>query len=385
VDYLIRDFSYEEVSRFFGEITEIENKCFEKQWTSNNFLLKVPDKEKLSILAFKDGKLIGYVIASSYFNIAHLNRIAIHPDFQGHGIGRLLMTRLEKKAKENHLGSITLELDSKKKALTKFYLPMGFSAMTESEISEYKNRKGKHLLEGQNVYLKRIPIICTIHQPNFLPWVGYFKKILDSDIFVILDDVQFSKQSYTQRTKIKTNNGFTQWLSVPIIKQDYFKLIKEVRINNALKWKDQHLETLRNNYSKTKFFSVIFPSLEFIYRQEWSMLLDFNIAFLKFCLNYMGNPFDFVFSSTLNIESNSNNRILDICKRLNAGTYITGQGSKDYLIPNDFENIGINIKYLEIKNIEYPQIGKKFISGLSILDLLFNESRENSLRYLQEI
>ena len=112
--------------------------------------------------------------------------------------------------------------------------------------------------------------IVAIHQPNFLPWLGFFYKMLKADLFVFLDNVQFSKNSYQNRVRIKTSQG-QQWLTIPVF-HSFGQLTNEVQINNKENWREKHLKTLEMNYKRTPYFKIIYNMLESIYfKKEWNL------------------------------------------------------------------------------------------------------------------
>jgi hypothetical protein len=212
-----------------------------------------------------------------------------------------------------------------------------------------------------------------IHQPNFLPWIGFFKKLYLSEIFVFLDDVEFSNRSYTKRTKIKIADS-QRWLNIPINKG---LKINEINMNNLINWKEQHFKTLKFNYGNTKYYSEILELLNDVYSKDHQKLMDFNIDLIKEICKYLDIKVDFLYSSDLKINSSKSDRILDICNKLNATEYISGVGAKNYNEDLKFKTHNINLHYLEIKKIKYEQTGDTFIFGLSIIDLLFNLGKKS--------
>ncbi len=119
-------------------------------------------------------------------------------------------------------------------------------------------------------------MIVAIHQPNFWPWIAYFYKILRCDTFVFLDNVQYTKNSFINRNKIKTSQGYI-WLTVPV-SFNFGQKILEVKINNNTDWRKKHLKTLELNYKKAIFFEEIYEIIkEVYYKEEWLYLIDLNI------------------------------------------------------------------------------------------------------------
>jgi hypothetical protein len=204
-----------------------------------------------------------------------------------------------------------------------------------------------------------------IHQPDFLPWLGYFIKILKCDIFVILDDVQLSRRGYTHRDLIKTNQGI-KWITVPIKKKNNFDVkIKDVEIDNSINWKKKHIKTLEQNYIKTPFYHNNFNTIFEAYDKHYDKLIDLNFDLIKIICKILNIPDKkIIFSSEMNIEQKREKKILSILNKLNANTYITGEKSLNYLNLDDFKanNISIDIVKKTIENTQF-----------SVVDFIFNQ------------
>uniref|UniRef100_A0A7C4YSC9 WbqC family protein n=1 Tax=candidate division WOR-3 bacterium TaxID=2052148 RepID=A0A7C4YSC9_UNCW3 len=213
-----------------------------------------------------------------------------------------------------------------------------------------------------------------IHQPNFLPHTGFFKKLFLSDIFVILDDVQFSRRSFTQRTLIKYDN-FAGWLTIPVLKKGrYYQLIKDTEIDNEREWMKMHLKTFYHFYRKARYFFEIYDILKEIYSKKERFLIDFNIRGIYRIKDYLGIDKKIVFSSEINVKGTKTDRIIQILKRLDGNVYVSGEGGKKYLDMDKMNENGFKVIFYE-RVKEYRQLGLGFIPGLSIIDLLFNEGK----------
>lgn len=223
-------------------------------------------------------------------------------------------------------------------------------------------------------------MIIGIHQPNFLPWIGYFYKICRVDIFVFLDNVQFTKNSYQNRVKIKTSQVPT-WLTVPVL-QSFGQLTEDVKINNNEKWRGKHLKTFETNYKKSPYFKTIFNLLENIYfKQEWEFMTDFNIELIKGICNLLCINTKTINASSLDVSGSSTELLLDIVKKLGGSSYLSGMGGVKYQDEEKFKTAEISLKYTDFKHPTYPQMWGEFVEGLSIIDLLFN-CGGNSLNHL---
>jgi len=223
--------------------------------------------------------------------------------------------------------------------------------------------------------------MIAIHQPNYLPWLGYFYKIAICDIFLILDNVQYEKNGLTNRVRIKTPNDGA-WLSLPI-KRKFSQLINEVELVNSSEEKKRHIKTIELNYKKAKYFNYLFPELEEILNKDWKYLADLNIELIKFLKNKMGIKTKIEIASNYNVSGKSTDLLVNFCKIFNANIYLSGSGGKKYQEEAKFENEDIKLKYTDFIHPVYSQLWGNFIPGLSVVDLIFNYGPE-SLNFLLE-
>ena len=221
----------------------------------------------------------------------------------------------------------------------------------------------------------------SIHQPVYLPWLGFFKKVESCDVFVFLDDVQYEKNGYQNRNKIRTKEG-EMWLTVPV-KAKSHTLLKDVKIEKLSKWKIKHLKSIEINYSKTNYFEKYWNDFEKIFQLEYDNLIEINTKIIKFIMKNLDINTKIIFSSDLNISESGSERILKICKELKADTYLSGVGGKDYLKLNEFEDQSINVQFQNFHHPVYTQAYEKFIPNMASIDLLFNEG-ENSKKILNK-
>ena len=218
--------------------------------------------------------------------------------------------------------------------------------------------------------------VC-IHQPDFMPWLGFFHRLIHSDLFVILDDVQLLRQGWHHRDKIKTSRG-AQWLTVPIKwKGRTIQKIKDAEIDNTLNWRKKHLKTLQHSYRAAKYFHEIFPEIENIYAHQPKFLIDLNIRLLSLFLEKFNINIPIVFSSSMSISQKSTELIISILKRVYADKYISGLGAKDYLDEGQFEQAGIDLVWQSFEHPVYPQLHGEFVPMLSAIDFLFNSGGQD--------
>lgn len=217
---------------------------------------------------------------------------------------------------------------------------------------------------------------CVIMQPTYLPWIGYFDLIDQSDSFVFFDNVQFSKQSWQQRNKIKTSNG-ELWLTIPIL-QNQKQKINEVKIDNKSNWKAKHEKSIKFNYCKAPYFDRYLKFIEETYNEDWEYLIDLNIHIIKFITKKINIKKEFIMSSELNLKGNKTDLLINICKKLDVDTYLSPLGSKEYIEEkNLFKKEGIKLEYQHFEHQKYHQLFRDFIPYMSMIDLLFNEGEQS--------
>jgi hypothetical protein len=216
-------------------------------------------------------------------------------------------------------------------------------------------------------------MIVAIHQPNFVPWLGYFYKIYKSDVFVILDNVQFTKNGFTNRNRIKTPQG-ELWLTVPIIQSGKFgQEIIECKIFNPQQSLGKILKTVESNYKKAPGFELYFGSFETILKNSGESLCDLNIALIHWVMDAFEIRTKMIRASELsNISGESTERLVSICKELKATSYLAGLGAKKYQEDALFLDQGIKVINSPFSYPAYPQLWKGFMPSLSVLDVMFN-------------
>ncbi len=229
-------------------------------------------------------------------------------------------------------------------------------------------------------------MIVAIHQPNFFPWLGFFYKIYLSDVFVLLDDVQFTKNSYINRSKIIVQ-GQEKWLTCPVITSGEFGQ----KINEVSYFKPQKLTsiikgTIQANYGKSKFYKEYAPQIYSEFRYESLSLAQQNKVLIEKIIEILGIKVEILCSSVMDdIEGTSTKRLVSICKRLSADTYIGGFGSVNYQEDELFLDEKIQFIRSNFSHPVYNQNTTKFITGLSILDALFSIGSEAILEYFDQM
>ena len=213
--------------------------------------------------------------------------------------------------------------------------------------------------------------VVAIQQPNYMPWLGYFYKIAAADVFVFLDDVQFSKNSYINRAKI-LGNGESRWLSVAVSVHlgDAICAVRPTRED----WSDAHLDTLRTFYGNAEAFDAVWPRVQEIYRSALGKnIAAINRALVEDLAGEMGLACRFVASSEIETgTATGDDRLVAIMSVLApGGTYLSGKGGSNYQEPRKFANAGITLRYSDFRPPTYDQGGSDFVPGLSVLDAVF--------------
>ena len=215
-------------------------------------------------------------------------------------------------------------------------------------------------------------MVVSIHQPDYISYLGYFYKISKSDIFVFLDDAQFSNDNMHHWNRIKTPQGECR-LKVPV-EQHLGDLINQVRTKDELMWKEKHLKTLEMNYKKAPFFNEVFQQFKELLCQNYSSISDMNIAINTWIIRGFGFETKIYKSSDIPIDTVREERVIDIVKYFFGDIYISGHGAKAYQVDEHFSQKGIKLVYTDYQPIEYRQLWPKvgFLPYMSTLDYLFN-------------
>lgn len=216
-------------------------------------------------------------------------------------------------------------------------------------------------------------MIVSINQPAYFPWAGYFDRILKSDLHIVLDHVQFEKNSLTNRNKIKTAQGWS-WLTVPVKTKGQFKdcPIKDLEINNDLPWTKKHYQTILQNYKKAPYFENYKDFFEKFYNQECVHLNNVLMQSNDFLMKQLNITTPMKYSAALNPQKTKSDLVLELCQAVGATTYLSGPFGRDYLDRQSFAAAGIKILFHDYKMPEYPQLYTGFEPFMSVIDMLLN-------------
>ena len=225
----------------------------------------------------------------------------------------------------------------------------------------------------------------SIHQPNYLPWIGFFSKIKNSDFFVILDDVEYSKNSVINRNKIRTKDSWC-YVTIPLEKKYQSSLINEVNLPADRKWQKKHWISIESNYKKADFFDSYCDFFKNLYKQNYDYLWEINEKIIYYLLEQFNIDIEIQKSSEIEKypELQGSKLLAAICNTYSDYgeiTYLSGQGGKNYMDLNDFKNFGINVEFLEFNHPMYKQRYEGFVPYMSAIDLLFNMGEESE-KYL---
>ena len=210
----------------------------------------------------------------------------------------------------------------------------------------------------------------AIHQPQYLPWLGYFDKLDSADVFIILDTVQFKKHEWQNRNRIRTKEGW-QWLTVPIIDR-FPECIDRVEINPHSDWQRKHCQALRLHYGKSPHWEPLGPALLALLERPWPRLCELNVVILKVLCDHLGLTTPRILASTLIAREEPTDRLIDLCRAVGGTEYLAGQGGSGYMDMGRFVEAGIAVSAQVYRHPEHPQRYAPFVSHLSVLDLIFN-------------
>ena len=216
-------------------------------------------------------------------------------------------------------------------------------------------------------------MLVTIHQPHYLPWLGYLHRMSQADLFIVLDHVQFERGNYQNRTRVRVN-GAPHWLTVPVEQHSQKERILDKRVENRLDWARAHFETLRRSYGSAGYFGAYAADLRAVYSTQWERLTDLNAALLEILRRAFDIRTPLLRSSTLGVDGQKSELVLNICRAVGAKALLVGLGgSREYLDRAAFADAGIELRFQAFTHPQYVQRGAtSFTPGLSAVDLLFN-------------
>lgn len=218
--------------------------------------------------------------------------------------------------------------------------------------------------------------LLAAHQLDYLPYLGFIHKMGKADKFILLDHVQYKKDNWQNRNRIKGPNGEIM-LTVPIKKVDLDTPISRIMIDNTKNWRRKHWMSLEQAYHKTNFWDCYSGFFKELYEQEWSYLADLNakiIGYLATCFNIQTPIIGM--SSNYKFKKQKTDLLIEMTKHFKCTGYLSGKGAKDYIEEKKFMDAGLVLAWTDFKHPEYKQQWKEFLPNMSAVDLLFNYGSE---------
>jgi hypothetical protein len=227
----------------------------------------------------------------------------------------------------------------------------------------------------------------VIHQPDFLPHLAFFDRLMSADLFVVFDTAQYvtgTSRSWMNRDRIKTRHG-AKWITVPVQKSSRGARVMDIKLLTTDDWRADGLSLIVENYKEAPFFDEVFPYMEDLYRYKCRRLLDFNLRSITMLMDLFSITIETTLASTLHSEGKANELLVDILKKTHATTYLSGVGAKAYYDPEPFRRAEIAVIWQDFKHPIYPQLYGDFVPYLSSIDLLFNCGLIHSRKILRDL
>ena len=218
----------------------------------------------------------------------------------------------------------------------------------------------------------------VVLQPGYLPWLGFFDQMRRSDIFVFYDDVQFDKNGWRNRNRIKSPSG-PHWLTVPVRVSSLSQRIYETEIDTRQPWARKHLGTIKQFYAKAPYLKRYLPELEeLLMGRTWERLIELDVAVIELLCAWLNIKREMARASELGIEGERSERLLNICLAVGAQRYLSGNAAQSYLNLELFARHGIEVLWQDYEHPVYPQQHGEFVPFLSSLDLVLNCGDEST-------
>ena len=227
--------------------------------------------------------------------------------------------------------------------------------------------------------------VVVIHQPDFVPYLGFFHRFLHADFYIALDHVQYvngSSRAWTHRDKIKTAQG-EKWLTLSVKKAPRDTAINRIALSTDTGWRQDNLRLLEQNYRKAPYYNELMPEIERLYAQPFHLLCDFNMASIEMLMDMFDVRIPWVWSSSLDPLGTKNELLVDLLHKVSATHYLSGVGAQDYFQPEPFAKAGIEVIWQDFTHPVYAQQFGEFVPYLSALDVLFNHGKMASREILR--
>jgi hypothetical protein len=223
--------------------------------------------------------------------------------------------------------------------------------------------------------------IATIHQPQYLPYLGFFHKVAHADVLVVLDDVQFLKRGFQHRNRIKTPQGW-QWITVPVSPGSR-QLLPDVRVSGGEDWAAKHEKAITLNYARAPHFAELSAGVFEVLHRPHDRLVELDLALMRWALDLLGIEVEVVRSSAYAVETAKSERLTDLCRAVRAETYLSGEGARSYMDLDVFARAGVEVRWQAFDPPAYEQLfpAQGFVPDLAIVDTLFCCGAERVARW----
>ncbi|MCB2020961.1 MAG: WbqC family protein, partial [Burkholderiaceae bacterium] len=328
-------------------------------WTPENYLREAPRKWEFSRVAIVGSQVVGYAICSLRGRFMWLHRLVVGSDLRGARVGARMLSQLQDIAEAAGLQGILLKT------------PLA----NARAISFYQREGCVRLPDNQGFALLRLSrsgcrVLVGIHQPNYIPWLGYFYKMSLSDVFVFLDDVKFSTRSFVNRNRISINDE-AKWLTIPL-KRGFDTTIQDARLDGDA-WVNKHLRSIELSYRKAPYFQDYFEAFcEVLRSNSNDSLARLNASLIKLMADWLGLACITYNSSAIETRAVADERLVELVSAVAGNVYVSGAGGANYQSESTFSAAGIDLQYTNFAVERYKQPSPDFLPGLSAIDALFN-------------
>ncbi len=216
--------------------------------------------------------------------------------------------------------------------------------------------------------------LVAIHQPNFFPWLGYFEKLMRSDVFVLLDHVQFPKKGGTPINRVQVLvNGDPVWVTAPVVRSFHgTRSIAETEVEESKPWREKLAKSLASTYAKTPHFDEVFEVLEPLIAADTSLLAAYNESAIRELADRLEIETELVRSSELASEEAATDMLVELIGAVGGDGYLSGGGAGGYQEDEKFARAGIELVRQDFQHPEYPQRASEAVAGLSVIDAMMS-------------
>lgn len=217
--------------------------------------------------------------------------------------------------------------------------------------------------------------LVAIHQPTFLPWLGWWDKLMRADVFVLLDEVQFPKKGGTWINRVKMLVGVeARWVTVPVDRAFRgTRSVREMQVDNSKPWRENVLGTIRGSYAGAAGVDEVLPVVEEALNVPCDRIAELNERAIRLFAGRLGlDTTKLVHQSDLGVSGTGTELLVELCSAVGGDTYLSGDGADGYLVPDLFRSAGLALVYQEFAPPRYPQAAPDYVSGLSVVDALMS-------------